>query len=62
MASVKEIIRTKAADREQAPEQALEVPTRIIEKENVMTQDPRMGTAPQTISQSLQPVFLLTPW
>lgn len=61
MASRNELLRTKAAARESKHEERrLRIGSRIRErigrsgkKENVMIQDPGIGTAPQTISQSL---------
>lgn len=61
MASRNKLLRTKAASRESKHQsRTLRIGYRIIErmgssekKGNVMIQDPRMGTAPQTISQSL---------
>ena len=54
-------LKMKAAIRESKQERThLRIGSRIIQrlgssgkKENVMIQDPRIGTAPQTISQSL---------
>lgn len=55
---MKWLVGRKSSGRRQLTERKhqsrhLGIGPRIIEKENVMIQDPRMGTAPQTISQSL---------
>lgn len=69
MASKNAFLSTQAAARESKQESRhLRIGSRIRErigssgkKENVTVQDPRISTAPQTVSQSLQPVFVPTP-